>query len=249
MQHWIDVLCEPRELFLAWQPSDAAADRMRWAVGLIRPHGQDFELRYLKPGPEFEGLNSGKGFERLQALGYVGYPAFSAHQSVHREGVRAALMRRLPPRHRSDFAEYIKQFRMKPGTPLSDFALLARTEAKLPSDGFSLVDPLDPTTSRCDLMLEVAGYRHYSPSNHHIKVGTRVELLPEPNNSFDPNAVQILVQGQKIGNINRLQAGTFLHWLRTCKVDATIERLNGSVDRPRAYIFVRVLPSEVRRAA
>lgn len=249
MQHWIDFLCEPRELFLAWQPSDTAAERMRWAVGLVSPRGEEFELRYFEPDSEFERLNSSKTFDQLQALGYVGYPAFSAGQLVHREGVRAALMRRLPPRQRSDFEEYIKQFRLKPGTSITDLALLARTEAKLPSDGFSLVDPLDPSASRCDLMLEVAGYRHYPKLHDWIEVGARAELLAEPENEFDPNAVQIRVAGEKIGNINRLQASTFLHWLRTCKVEATIERLNGSTDRPRAYVFVRVAPSEIRRAA
>jgi len=222
---------------------------MRWAVGLIRPHGDDFKLRYFEPGAEFEKLNSRKSFDKLRELGYVGYPAFSPQMSVHLEGVRLALMRRLPPRHRSDFADYMKQFRLKSDATLTDIALLARTEAKLPSDGFSLVDPLDPNVSRCDLLIEVAGYRHYPNTHREFGVGAQVEVLSEPDNEYDPDAVQVRISGEKIGNVNRLQAKTFLHWLRTCKVEATLERLNGTADRPRAYIFVRVLPSEVRQAA
>ena len=140
MEHWIEASCEPRELILAWQPGDATSDRFRWAVARIVPQGDDFELRYFERGSEFEKFNAGKSFEGLCQLGYTGYPAFAMSQPLHRTGVRAALMRRLPPRRRSDFSKYAKQFRLRPDGELSDFSLLGRTEAKLPSDGFSLVD-------------------------------------------------------------------------------------------------------------
>lgn len=234
---------------MAWQPSDLSTARTRWAVGVVQPKGEGLELRYFSSGPEFERLNPGRSFAELLSLGYVGYPAFSPETSVHRDGVKAALIRRLPPRQRSDFSQYLAQFRLKPEAPLSDMALLARTEAKLPSDGFSLVDPLDASTSKCDLLLEVAGFRHYCSADNSLQLGMAIEILPEPDNEFDPGAVQVRAEGKKIGNINRLQAPTFLHWLRYCSVEGTLERLNGSSDRPRAYIFVRVRPTAVKQAA
>jgi len=104
----------------------------------------------------------------------------------------------LPPRSRSDFEEYKRQFRLPPDLHLSDFALLGKTEAKLPSDGFSVVDPLDPDTDQCDLMLEVAGYRYYA-ENVQVALDEPVSIQAEPGNKFDPDAVMVCTGGKKIG--------------------------------------------------
>jgi hypothetical protein len=171
-------------------------------------------------------------------------------RDVHSDGVLSTLMRRLPPRNRPDFREYKRQFRLSDSLELSDFALLGQTEAKLPSDGFSVVDPLNPEAASCDLMLEIAGYRYYVREQPlGVGIGNPVELLPEPDNPKDPNAVKVAIGERTIGHINRLQAPTFLRWLAKRHVTAVIERLNGNPDRPRAFIFVRVRPVEQRVAA
>lgn len=248
--HWIEALYEPVQLILAWQPAALDGSRFRWAVAVLRPvEDGEIELRYLEPGEEFEGLNSGKTFEELRALGYSGYPAFSMGRSIHRAGVRAALLRRLPPRQRSDFGAYAAQFRLREPERLSDFALLGRTEAKVPSDGFSIVDPLDPQVDCCDLLLEIAGYRHYMDGVPQLEVGRPVQIAEEPDNEFDSNAVSTLVDGIKIGNINRLQAAAFLGWLQTHCVEATVERVNGNAERPRVFLFVTIRPADIRAAA
>jgi hypothetical protein len=241
---------EPKRLFLAWQPANLDGDRFRWVVGLLEPSANDWALRYLQPGPEFAALNPQRTYEQLVALGYQGYPAFSLKRNLHQGGIVATFMRRLPPRSRPDFAEYMQQFRLKPTSVRSDVALLASTESKLPSDGFSLVDPLDPVSDTCDLMLELAGYRHYAkklPSP--LEVGDQVSIAPEPDNEHDPNAVVVRRGDSVIGYINRLQTRTFLSWLAELRVTAVIERLNGKPDRPRAFIFVRVRPGSASVAA
>jgi len=133
------------------------------------------------------------------------------------------------------------QFRIPPTLAVSDIALLALTEAKLPSDGFSVVDPLNPDAEACDLVVEIAGFRYYVKDQPlHASQGYPVRLLPEPDNQHDRNAVKVCLADRKIGNINRLQAPTFLRWLATRSVSAWIERLNGKSARPRAFIFIRV---------
>jgi hypothetical protein len=250
LENWIERVTEPRRLFLAWQPSNLDADRFRWVVGILEPRGSDGVLRYVESGQEFSALNSGRSFEQLAALGYQGYPAFNPRRAIHEDGVVATFMRRLPPRSREDFFEYTRQFRLKPNAEVSDFALLAVTEAKLPNDGFSLVDPLDPASDWCDLMLEIAGYRHYAPKLlSPISVGDSVSLMPEPSNKFDPSAVKICRDNLTIGYVNRLQADTFRCWLANHRLSATIERLNGRPDRPRAFVFVRVRPRRASAAA
>lgn len=251
MANMIERLVEPRKLLLAWQAPDSRdSDRFRWVVAVIEANGENCTLRYLRDGAEFRTLNQGREFAELRSLGYEGYPAFSLTRPVHDEGVVHTFMRRLPPRSRSDFPEYEHQFRLSPELELSDFALLGQTGAMLPSDGFSVVDPLAPEASHCDLMLEIAGYRYHVPEgNAGISIGMPVALQPEPENEHDPSAVRVVVGERKLGYINRLQAPTFRRWLESRQVTGVIERLNGKAGHPRAFIFIRVRPLALEVAA
>jgi hypothetical protein len=238
VENWIAQVHEPQRLFLAWQAPDQMKDRHRWAVGIVTRTGEDCALRYFYSGSYFEKMNSGRSFEELLKLGYEGYAAFPLRREMHAR-VLSTFMRRLPPRTRSDFEEYTRRFRLAPTLSINNFALLGRTEAKLPSDGFSLVDPLDAEADECDLMLEVAGYRYYA-QDATPSVGMSADIQAEPDNPFDHNAVAILVDSKKIGNINRLQSETFLRWLATRQMTACIEDMNNQADKPRAFVFVRV---------
>jgi hypothetical protein len=243
VENWITTVQEPRALFLAWQAPDHFNQRFRWAVGRLVPTADGLELHYFSD-EEFPQFNDGMPADAVRALSYEGFPSFDTRQPVHRSGVADAFMRRLPPQSRADFRDFMKQFRLAPDGPLSPLALLGRTEAKLPSDGFSVVDPLDPSQETCDLMLEIAGFRYYVKEQPlGVGVGHKVTVSAEPDNPRDPGAVKISLGDRKIGNINRLQAPTFLRWLKDRKVTAVLERLNGKPDRPRAFIFARVRPA------
>lgn len=133
---------------------------------------------------------------------------------------------------------------------VSDFALLGITEAKLPSDGFSIVDPFDNEVDQRELVLEVAGFRHYAEKlDMGSSVGQSVEFRHEPLNPKDPNAVVILHEGETIGYINRLQTTAFHRWIREGRITAVIERFNGEPTRPRAFLFVKIAKSAQSIAA
>jgi hypothetical protein len=247
VQNWIEHVVDPQRLFLAWQAPDQFGDRFRWAVGEISRDEGNYTLRFLR-GPQFEGLNQARTESQLDALGYRGYPAFSPRQVVHTQNVLAPFLRRVPPRGRPDFNEYKEQFRLRPDTAVSDFALLGITEAKLPSDGFSLVDPLEGEALPRELLLEVAGHRYYRKLLPQPPlIGQSVEIVPEPDNKHDPNAVKVQIGGLCVGYINRLQAKAFSRWLSQARVTAVVERVNGNSDKPRLFIFVRVTPHGTRR--
>jgi hypothetical protein len=241
MENWLENICDPEILYLAWQAPDHFGIRFRWAVGVVKPRDDGYAFRYFEPGQEFESYNDGKKYEEMWALGYAGYAAFSTKVREHTSGVLEALRRRIPPRGRSDFAQYMKHFRLRGNLPLSDFSLLGRTEATLPSDGFSLVDPLNGGAECCDLMSEVAGFRYYAKeAGDIVRLGATVEVRAEPENKYDANAVVFLINGKTIGYVNRLQTGAFRQWLTTRKIEAHVERINGKVERPRVFLFVRV---------
>jgi hypothetical protein len=243
-ENWIVDPSEPKRLILAWQAPDEFGDRTRFAVGELTCNSGEVRLRYFGDSLEFARLNPGKSYETLLSYGYSGYPGFLPDRPEYHAGVLEAFMRRLPPRARSDFAAYERHLRIRPGTEVSDFALLSLSEAYLPSDGFSVVDPLDPDVAERQLVIEVAGYRYYAqkPEAQLPEIGAPIAIVPEIDNPYDPKAVAIEFAGSKIGNINRLQADTFRTWATAGRVEANVDRLNGRADRPRLFLFVRILP-------
>ncbi|WP_354061496.1 HIRAN domain-containing protein [Bradyrhizobium sp. RT6a] len=240
MEKRIQHVREPHRLILAWQAPDQFKMRFRWAVGELSLSDGIYTFRYFN-ADEFSKLNDSRKIEELLSLGYRGYPAFAPSKHVYTNSVISPFLRRLPPRSRTDFSDYMAGFHVDPSITLSDFALLSITEGKLPSDGFSLVDEYLETEGPRELFVELAGHRHYRHKlQHPLVIGRDVELAPEPNNPVDPNAVMVRSSGECIGYINRLQAKAFSTWIRENRVVATLERLDGSVDKPRAFVFTTI---------
>lgn len=226
---------EPVALLLTWQPSDeSGAQRTRRVVGRLSVEGNEVSFRYLK-GTE--------DFERATSDGFRGYPAFRLEdksQTVFTQGVMESFLRRLPPRNREDFGDYLKLHRLPYPFEFSDLALLGYTAAKLPSDGFALLPDFQPDNAPCDFILEVAGFRHYRSNTAGLVASDPVAFDLCPGNEVDPDAISILHNGETIGYVNRALRSVFRRWLAERTVEARIERLNGKPERPLVYLYVSV---------
>ncbi len=154
----------------------------------------------------------------------------------------AAFARRLPPPSRPDFKLILEHYRVCRDAALSTMSLLALTEAKLPRDGFSLIDRLVPAASRLEVVFEIAGRGRNAACRHRLVVGQPLDLIADPMNAHDAHAVRVDASGELIGHINRLQAEAVGQWLRYREVSAWLLRLNGKPDHPRAFAFVSVRP-------
>jgi len=230
----------PNRLFLVWQ-SPEGKSRMRFVVGEICPDGDGYVFRYLVDILDFSNA---------QSEGFVGYPAFRKFNQEYREGVLETFLRRIPPRTRGDFNKYLEQWRIAADVEISDFALLGHTGAKLPNDGFSLINPFDGVTAPFEFYLEVAGFRYQNNiSLNEISVGMAVNFVLEPENSHDSFAVRIETNSRKIGYINKVQCHAFSHWLKGNTIIAWIERINGTDLRPLIYIYGRVGSQSTERIA
>jgi len=86
----------------------------------------------------------------------------------HQQGVLDAFVRRLPPRSRDDFSEYLDRYRLPNNARFSDLALLAYTGGKLPSDGFEFCADLDQARPPFELVIEIAGFRYQDSRKHQI---------------------------------------------------------------------------------
>jgi hypothetical protein len=232
---YITHIIEPAKLLLSWQAS-GGLDRGRHIVAELRRRGQDADLVYLEGSPEYAKAKE-KGFPGE----YPGFPAGRNHASV-----LAAFMRRLPPRHRSDFDRFLEAIRIRPGTQVSDFALLGYAGGMLPGDDFYIINPFDEAAPPFEFVLMIAGYRYYQKDVPYeaLRPGMPARLEFEPNNRSDPEAVRIVIPGiaeSTAGYVPRGLLPQFRRWMMTgLEVNAAVDRKNGMSDRPLVYLFVEV---------
>jgi hypothetical protein len=229
-------IVEPVALLLTWQPAiDSAGSRLRRVVARIdRCDGlESAAFKYLTDTDEFR--------EATEA-GFQGFPPVHLGSEVVTVGVLDALLRRLPPRNRGDFARYLAQHRLPSPFPYSDFALLGYTGARLPSDGFGLV-PIFPAdlAGPLDLAIEVAGVRHtFKGAITALEPGDEVHFVLDTKNPVDLDAVQVLWRGQPLGHVNRHLRHQFAHWLRERSVTGSVDRINGTSARPFVQVRAEV---------
>lgn len=227
-------IVEPAGLLLTWQPQDEqATSRTRRVVGEVRLNKDGVAVfRYLKDAPDYQ---------KAIDAGFKGYPAFDTKAEEVIAGVLESFLRRLPPRKREDFSGFLNLHRLPSPFEYSEFALLAYTGARLPSDGFALVPIFPENVAQCDFLLEIAGFRHVAGTDTaNLKAGDPVGFVVDQSNPVDQDALAIEHDGVRIGYVNRVLKDTFSNWLRSRQVTAVIERINGKPDRPLVYLRVSV---------
>lgn len=229
----LDHLVEPTRLLMTWQSSDEhPSARVRRVIGEVVREGTDHKVvfRYLK-GTE--------DYAEAEKAGFKGFPAFHSEQPETRDGVLDSLIRRLPPRNREDFREYLAKHGLSAPFELSDFALLGYTGARLPSDGFALVPEFDPDARPCEYVMEVAGTRHvFKGSIDELRPGDPVSIELDVGNPVDADALVVVHEGRRIGYVNRALRHMIHVWLRSGSLVAAIHRLNGNQDRPLVYVRI-----------
>jgi hypothetical protein len=229
----IEHIIEPRRLWLVWQPGELIQPRRRHIVAEIVRSEENIFFRYL--------VNT-EDFKEAQKDGFLGYPAFKLSEPVHTTSVLDAFLRRIPPRKRDDFDEYLERYRLPRSFAGSDMALLGYTGAKLPGDGFELCADLEDAVPPFELVFEVAGFRHRSECPvSTLVIGEPVEFRLDPSNRHDSRAVSICKNGKLLGFVSRQHLNEFHRWkARGYSVAGVIERINGTTERPLVYIFVEV---------
>ncbi|OAI47687.1 hypothetical protein AYO45_05655 [Gammaproteobacteria bacterium SCGC AG-212-F23] len=230
--HFIEHIIEPNKLLLAWQSSDEQ-HRTRYIVAeLNRAENDQITLTYLTNEDDFR---------KAQSKGFESYPAFPDISKTY-DNVLDAFMRRLPPRTRGDFTQYLEGLRLKPDTKLSDFALLGYSGAKLPSDGFSIIHPFNNVRGACELLIEAAGFRHIKKKHDiEINVNDSATFSKEFNEATQAEAIHITVNSQHIGYVNRGLLPTFFDWMNNNRiVNAWVEKINGTPDKPSRYLYVKI---------
>ena len=230
MDNLITEIFNPLYLYILWRSPNEREGF--FAVAQIeRNNDNSIQLSYLKNTQDFIDA---------QERGFTGYPAFPDINKTYTENILNIFMRRLPPRKREDFKFYLNQIGLDSNIEIPDFALLAYSRAQLATDDFRLIFSFEGIKVPCEVIAEVVGVRHYKNNFSSIALNNKVTFEPEPDCQYDPNAIQVLYNGKIIGYISKVQAPSFGEILKTNKVSGTIQKLNGTAERPRIFIKISV---------
>ena len=225
---YIEHIVEPDRLLLSWQ---AKSERLRMIVAELIRNDDDGNLVYLKESEDFS---------KAQILGFEKYPGFDTEKEVH-ENVLGSFMKRLPPRSRGDFGRFLDALRIKAEAGISDFALLGYSGAKLPDDDFTVIHPFENASVPFELMLPVEGYQYYQdelPLNV-LSTDMQADFEAEPDNTKDPEAIKIIIDGIRAGYVCRGLTASFHKWMQSgLTISAYVERINGAGQDPKVYLYV-----------
>ncbi|WXL27735.1 HIRAN domain-containing protein [Ectopseudomonas mendocina] len=209
----IEHIYEPSRLLLVWHHSDETKPRHRRVVGELIRKGDDAFFRYLKGTVDFEAaLNEG----------FHEFPAFEDGKAESQPRALDVFLRRIPPRKREDFNEYLGQYNLPENFSGSPFSLLGYTGARLASDTFELCPDFTDAKAPLDFIIELSGAHHYVKPQNNIAEGDAVEFVLDENNEHDENAIKVEHNNVVIGYINKAMTPGFKKLLNEGTVKGTI---------------------------
>lgn len=227
----IEHIFEPSRLLLVWHHSLPDTPHHRRVVGELVRHGEDVSFRYLKNTEDFQAALE-EGFHE--------FPAFAdKSNTAEQTGALDVFMRRLPPRKREDYQEYLAQYNLPPDFSGSSFSLLGYTGARLASDTFELCPDLSDAKAPLDFVIEASGTQYHNTDNHIFKEDDKVTFETDPENPHDKNAIKILHNLSVVGFVNKALSPSFLRLLQTGSLEGRVLRFSERKLQSRLLIMVR----------
>ena len=207
------------ELKLIWRP---ALHTSRCVVGTLRREADGYAFVY-------DGPDLSCAIEE----GFSGYPGMGDFDRIYNGQAMATFASRLPDRDRADFLRLIAAWDGE--ADMSDFELLGLTNGRLPTDMFELIPVIEPRPG-VSFVSDLAGMSNYAGSEafRSLAEGTELELVPNPENEFDPCAVEVRYAEQRVAHVKRVHCDSvsraFQEGLRvTCSLVRV--RANGVVQQ------------------
>lgn len=233
-----DMITDPiqtRRALLTWQrPLEQPGSRDRFAVA---------ELLQCEGGVAFSYLDEEALAPALDA-GFGGYPGLALGEAHEADTALDVLVRRLPPRVRPDFDDFMETFGLSPQADFSGLSLLAYTGARLTGDSFGVTETFEGFDRPFRYVFDVSGYRHYRNDAPDLAIDEPVVFRHDVTNEYDPHAVEVARQdGARLGYVNRLQAQTVRGWIEHGNIDARVFRATGRTAYPRLFVMADIEPA------
>ncbi|MEF9953671.1 MAG: HIRAN domain-containing protein [Clostridium sp.] len=191
-------------LYLIWKSEKS---RQQYIIGQLTKNGQ-YEFQYCEEIKDAiaDGFTPLLCFPKLDEL-YTSEKLFSIFTS------------RLPDRKRKNIHEILKKYGL---TEFDEYMLLKRSGARLPIDSLEFIDPILNTDETVTRIFFMAGVRYYLNCNGEncsesvpLTRGDEVFLRSQPENKYDPYAVEMLDMSEKVlGYIPRYYSKSVTELLR-----------------------------------
>lgn len=180
-------------LYLIWKSEKS---RKQYIVGQLTKNSL-YEFQY------------GEEVQSAIADGFIPLLCFPDLNKVYKdERLFSIFASRLPDKKRKNIHDVLNKYGLK---EYDEYLLLKRSGARLPIDNLEFIDPILDMESDITRIFFIAGVRHYLDCNGtdcadalDITRGDEVYLKREPDNKYDPNAVQLLdISGKVLGYVPR----------------------------------------------
>lgn len=239
----VEHLMNPEKLLIIWQVMDSQNNEntgKRFVVGEVRSENGSWVLEY------FDNADTKEAQESFHFKGMTAYPYDAG--KVFNSNVQDILSKRIASPNRADYADYLRSYRVPPekAASLSTMQILAYTRGELTGDGFSFFPDLENMQPPFDLVIEIAGFRHWGgmkiePITN--LMGKEVHFVQEPRNEQDQDAIAIYQDKTKLGYMPRGYNHYFAHHaLGRYNIIASITKINGTIERPKISALVQVKP-------
>lgn len=134
-------------------------------------------------------------YTHAETYGWSKLDAFPDDKVYESETLFPIFASRLPDKKRRDINRILEKYEL---VEFDEFELLRKSEARLPIDTYSFIDPIfsDEQTIQRDFF--IMGVRHHAPCEGkdcsllpNISIGDELIFEKEPENEFDVNAIKV----------------------------------------------------------
>jgi len=223
------------ELWLIWKDPNT---RQRFVVGRLW-YDLKYHFQYVKKNNK-DSINN-YGIDLADKYGFRKLEPFQDLKRYSNDTLFHVFNRRLPDRTRSDFNSLVKEYKLEPDcTPLE---LLEATGGRLATDTLEFVIPFTYEESgEFEIDFFVAGWRHYDGESviQKLHKGTKLKLVLEPTNKYDPFAIKILwPRDVMLGYVPVYYSRYLDEAVADNNYHAEVER-TGSADNPELRVLIKV---------
>ena len=212
------------EIKLIWRPQPHTE---RLVVGTLTQEQMDYAFAY--DGPDLA---------RAQQMGFDGYPGLPVSGGPFHGQAMAAFDARNPSPARSDYERLLNAWAI----PLDadPFTILGLTGGRLPTDLFEFIPNIQPSPGT-EFISNLAGVQHYAEAEsfRRMQPGHRLDLVPDPSNTYDPDAIKVMVGDNLVAYVKKGHSTAIASALRAGEpVECTLDR--ASINGVIREVLVRV---------
>lgn len=237
----ISNIMKPEKLLITWQaidPSNNQCAGKRFVVGEVRAENGEWVLEY------YNNEDTAEAQRDFQFKGMTAHPYEAG--KIYNNNIEHILSKRIASPSRADYADYLRSYRIPPemAGELSTMQVLAYTGGELTGDGFVFFPDLENMQPPFDLVMVIAGFRHWDGMN----IDPIMELMDkevrfalEPNNAKDHFAIEVFTGETKLGYLPRGYNQYFAqHALDSYNITACITKINGTIERPKISVLAEI---------